>query len=154
MNAFAVTRNQIVNAACSLAGVRFRHQGRDAQNGVDCVGLLVVVGHLIGYPHIFDVQGYRRTPSADTIRKTLELNCDEISLDEVAKGDIYLMRMGGRKPRHAAIRVSDETNYSRGIVPTLIHAKGAGNTGRVVVEPVEQWQTQFVAGFRVRGLVD
>lgn len=151
---YQVTRNEVVNAALQLAGTRFRHQGRDAENGIDCVGLLVVVGQMIGYPHIFDVQGYRRTPSAQVIRETLEKNCDEIPLEEVRRGDIYLMRMGGRKPRHAGIRISDEVDYANGLEPMMIHAKGFGPTGRTVIEPVEMWKPYFVAGFRVRGLVD
>lgn len=151
---YAITRDQIVAAAESLRGCRFRHQGRDAGTGIDCVGLLVVIGQKIGYPEIFDVEGYRRVPSAQVIRETLEMNCDEIPIEEVRRGDIYLMRMGGRKPRHTAVRISDETDLATGKRPMLIHAKAIGPQGKVVIEPVSMWMKEVVAGFRVRGLVD
>lgn len=156
---YQVTRQQIVDAAMKLHGVHFRHQGRlrdgiDGADGVDCVGMLVAIGREINFPKIFDVEGYRRTPSADTIRTTLRLNCDEIPIGEVRRGDIYLMRMGGRKPRHVGVRISDETDLARGLEPQLIHAFGMGGGGRVVIESVRSRSMDFAAGFRVRGLTD
>lgn len=151
---YEVTRQQIVDAALALQGARFRHQGRDPETGVDCVGLLVCVGRAINYPHILDVEGYRRVPSANTIRTTLNMNCDEIPLEEVRRGDIYLMRVGGVKPRHVAIRISDETDYEKGIEPMLIHAFGMGPGGTVTVESVRQRLPDCVVGFRIRGLID
>lgn len=149
---YSITRQQIVDAALSLRTTPFRHQGRDAVTGCDCVGLLVLVGQLLDYPHIYDVEGYRRVPSADVIRQTLQANMDEIPVEEVGLGDVYLMRIGGRKPRHAAIVISTETDIEGGLEPQLIHARGLGDGGAVVVEPIRQWQTKIVAGFRLRGL--
>ena len=148
---YTVTRQQIVTAAESMLGLPFVHQGRSAETGVDCVGLLVVMGRLIGYPEITDVEGYRRTPSAQVIREVLGQNCDEIPLEEVGVGDIWLMRMGGIKPRHAAICRSLENDAKAGKEPMLIHAAKDG----VKVEPLRNYpQSWFVAGFRVRGLQD
>lgn len=151
---YQVTRDQIVEAAKSCLGWRFRHQARGEANSVDCVGLLVVIGRKIGFPEIVDVEGYRRWPSSDVIRATIGQNCDEIPVEEVRCGDIYLMRIGGRQPRHAAIRISDDTDIRRGTRPMLIHAKGVGSKGCVVMEPVADWIKNCVCGFRVRGLVD
>lgn len=151
---YTVTRQQIVNAATELVGTRFRHQGRDAATGVDCVGLLVAIGRKIGFPEIIDIADYRRWPSSDVIRKTIGANCDEIAVEEVRRGDIYLMRIGGHQPRHAAVRISDEWDIPRGVQPMLTHAKGVGMRGRVVMEPVADWIKNCVCGFRVRGLVD
>ena len=149
---YEISRDEVVAAALSLQGAKFRHQGRDAATGVDCVGLLVVIGKLINYPEIIDAEAYRRTPSAQVIRETLAKNCDEISVSEVRRGDFYLMRTGGRKPRHAAIRISDEIDVEKGIEPKLIHAYGNGQTGKVIIEPVRVWKDDFVCGFRLRGL--
>lgn len=143
------TRNEIIEAARQMLGVRFRHQGRDEVNGVDCVGFLVKIGETIGYPHIFDVEGYRRVPSANTIRETLRLNCDEIAVKDVGRGDIFLMRLGGIKPRHAAILYNAETDIEAGITPSIIHASHRG----VMIEPLSNFPSSwFVAGFRIRGL--
>lgn len=149
-----ITRKQVADEAMKLLGVPFLHQGRDASIGVDCVGVPVVVARNLGYENIVDVEGYRRVPSAEVIRETLRANCDEITVSEVGVGDIFLMRIGGRKPRHAAIVVSNETDIARGIEPMLLHAKGMGAKGKVVLEPVRQWIMHCVCGFRLRGLVD
>lgn len=150
---YKVTRKEIVDAAMSLLGVPFRHQGRDPETGIDCVGLLVVIGRMINFPKVWDVEAYRRVPSADTIRQTLLLNCDEIPVAEVQAGDIYLMRIGGIKPRHTAVKINDDFDLAKGIEPKLIHAAGLGVTGQVTIEPVAQWIQNCVSGFRIKGLV-
>lgn len=143
---YRVTREEIVKAAETMLGLPFLHQGRNPEVGVDCVGLLVVMGRLINYPELVDAEAYRRTPSALVIREVLEANCDEIPLDEVGIGDIYLMRTGGIKPRHTAI-VYDDVDGER----YIIHASRSG----VKIERKDNYSAAwFVAGFRVRGLVD
>lgn len=148
---YTTTRHDIVTAAESMLGLPFVHQGRSERTGVDCVGLLVVMGRLIGYPEIHDVEGYRRTPSAQVIREVLGANCDEIPLEEVGIGDIWLMRMGGIKPRHAAICYSLDNDPKAGREPMMLHAAKDG----VRLEPVRNFPASwFVTGFRVRGLID
>ena len=139
------TRQDITDAARALLGVRFRHQGRDPKTGVDCVGLLVVLGSSVQYPHVRDLEGYRRVPSADTIRTMLRDTCDEIPVAEVGEGDIYLMRMGGAKPRHVGVRAD------RGDEPAMIHASWNGVRHQPLSDFPPSW---FVAGFRLRGLAD
>lgn len=138
---YKVTRQQIYDAAMSMIGVRFLHQGRD-RNGVDCVGLLVVLGQEINYPEIFDVEAYRRIPISSVIRDTLAKNCDEIPLEDVGIGDIYFMRHHSLKPRHAAIKISDKK---------ILHANGKVVQLNYISDYPASW---FVAGFRVRGLID
>ncbi len=150
---YTVTRKAISDAAITMAGVRFVHQGRSVDTGVDCMGLLAVVLDRVGYTYV-DHEGYRRTPSADFIREMMLFNFDEIPLDDVGVGDIYLMRMGGIKPKHAAIKVTGQTDLIRGVEPQLVHASGLGTTGRVVIEPVRQRLASIVTAFRLRGLVD
>ena len=140
---YQVTRKQIVDAAKSLLGVPFLHQGRDERTGVDCVGLLVVIGRKINYPEIVDVTNYRRMPKAETIRAVIGQNCDEIPVEEAGAGDFFLMRMGGRKMRHAAVKISDKD---------LIHAGGVCQ-GKVKIEPISIHASKIGAAFRVRGLV-
>lgn len=143
---FEVTRDEIVKAAESMLGLPFLHQGRNPDVGVDCVGLLVVMGSKIGYPDLVDAEAYKRTPSATVIRSVLAQNCDEIPLEEAGVGDIYLMRMGGLKPRHTAI-IYDDHDGDR----FIIHASARG----VRIERKENYPTPwYVSAFRVRGLKD
>lgn len=143
-----MTRDEIVNAAMSMNGWRFRHQGRGEANMVDCVGLLVVVGRKVGYEKIYDLQDYRRTPSASELRQLLEANMDEVPLDDARRGDVYLMRLDGIKPRHTSIRISDDPGAR------ILHAYGNGKTGRVQIDTVRRWQQRLVAAFRLRGVED
>lgn len=154
MDEFTVTRQQIVDSAMKLRGVKFRHQGRDAATGVDCVGMLHVILTDLKYPVIIDVEGYRRSPSARVIFETLSENFDEIAIEDVGLGDIFLLRIGGRKAKHTAILVSNVTDYEAGIEPQIIHAYGMEKTGGVVVEDLENWRFQIAAAFRLKGLID
>lgn len=131
-----------------MLGLPFVHQGRSDETGVDCVGLLVVMGQKINYPNLVDAEAYRRTPSAQVIKEIIEMNCDEIPMAEAREGDIYLMRLGGIKPRHAAIIYHDERRPDE---PMLLHASKQG----VRLEPKRQYpDSWFVRAYRVRGLVE
>ena len=151
---YTVQREEVVEAARSLLGVPFVHQGRDARLGVDCVGLLVVIGQTINYPRIVDAPNYKRTPSAAVLESVLLDNADEIPLEAASLGDFILMRMGGRKPRHVAVITNLQTDAVRGVEPTILHALCSGAIRRVVEQPVRQWETEFVKAYRIRGLID
>lgn len=143
-----MNRKTVIETAKSYVGLPFVHQGRSKVTGVDCVGLLVCMGKEFEYPDLKDAEAYRRIPSATVIRDILNQNCDEIPLEEMREGDIYLMRMGGRKPRHAAILHYDPRYGGK---PCLIHATREG----VRIEAMSRFPiTWFVAGFRIRGLED
>jgi cell wall-associated NlpC family hydrolase len=136
------TRRQIIETAEKFIGLPFVHQGRSEITGVDCVGLLVLIGRGIGYPEIHDVEGYRRIPRPDVIREVLAMNCDEIAVEDAGIGDFYFMRYGGRIPRHAAV-VYSETE--------LLHASKTG----VRIEPKMNFPDNwFVGAYRVKGLID
>lgn len=145
---YTVTRLDVLTAARSMLNVRFLHQGRD-ENGLDCVGFLVLLGKKIKYPEIFDLGDYRRTPKPATMREMLEKNLDEIPLDEAQPGDIFWMRLHGIKPRHTALFYSNETDAAKGIEPTIIHADRNG----VQIKPLSDYPKEwFVAAFRIRGI--
>lgn len=146
------TRQQVADKALSMIGTRFLHQGR-SRLGVDCVGFLHVILTELGYEGICDVEGYKASPPARVIYETMCLNFDEIPVDEVGVGDIYLMRIGGgRKIKHASVVVSDVTDLENGIEPEIVHAYAIANIGRVVKEPLRHWRPACAIGFRLRGL--
>jgi len=151
---YTVTRRQIVEAALSCRGVRFRHQGRSEETGVDCMGFPYVVLTKVHYPNIVDFVGYRKSPPVTLIREILLQNFDEISLDDVGLGDIFLMMITGRKAKHASILVEDRTDLAGGIEPMIMHAYGLNNIGKVITEPLRHWRPRCVTGFRLRGLID
>lgn len=141
---YQVTREQIVTEARSLLGVPFLHQGRNPQLGLDCVGLCVEIARRVDYPEIIDLEAYKRTPSASDLLELLRANLDEIDLSEVGIGDVYLMKMGGAKPRHVAIKTSEKE---------MVHALSSLSIKRVIEQNISLYRPEFVRGFRLRGLV-
>lgn len=136
----------------SCVGIPFLHQGRD-ENGVDCMGLLVLIGKKIGYPNIVDKTDYRRMPKEELVRSVISQNCDEIPIEEAGVGDFYLIRLIGKRLCHAAVKISDELNIEKGIQPMLIHAGGVGR-GKVKIEPISVYEKKIGAAYRVRGLAE
>ena len=148
---YELKREQILKAAEKLIGCPFVHQGRSAETGVDCVGLLVVVAQMVGYPDIKDIEGYRRIPSSTVIKDTLADNLDEIAVEDARPGDVFLMRQGGLLARHASIYYSDFLDVDRGDEPYIIHAVKEG----VRIEPISAYpKSWYVSAFRMRGLID
>ena len=69
------TADAVVNEARSWVGVPFRHQGRD-RNGVDCVGLPIVVLHSLGaVGDDFEIRDYARLPHHGTLEQRLVAHC-------------------------------------------------------------------------------
>lgn len=115
--------NPIAKAARELSGVRFRHQGRSAETGVDCVGLWVVALETAGVP-VEDFRAYRKFPSGDELRARMRRQFDPVTRAE--PGDALMLRVPRHvKARHLAVYVGDGK---------MAHAESS--IGRVIVEPV------------------
>ena len=121
-----VTRAEIVTAAKSYEGVRFRHRGRD-RIGMDCVGLLVAVCNDLGLP-VVDFQNYKRVSDAETFRDMLLGQTDESSAGALNDGSIVLLRQAFFPCHCGIISITNER------CPMIIHA----SIGRRVVA-VEPW---------------
>jgi len=148
-----VERSAIVAAARSAIGTRFLHQGRSLNTGVDCVGLCIYVIQACSIRTIYDIESYKRTPSASTLREYLDKNLAEIPLGEALPGDIILMRLGGAKPRHVGIIVSDSTDRAKGIEPSMVHALSTPSVKRVIEQPLSKYSAWFTAAFKVPGAI-
>lgn len=132
----SVTREDVVAAARRWVGVPYRHQGRN-RLGVDCIGLLLVVGWELGLSD-YDVTGYGRSPNAGFLRA----ECDRLlrPTDSRQPGDILLLRFK-RDPQHLAF-VSE-----RG----LIHAwYGAGRVVETAL--ATSWSARVVQAYSIPGV--
>lgn len=90
-------------AACrSFMGVRFRHQGRNPEIGLDCAGMLGAGLRKIGRTFL-DVKGYGREPHKNGLRAALVSNLGPpIAMADMRPGDVPLMRFDG-EPRHVGV---------------------------------------------------
>ena len=67
-----MTPQTFIETARQWVGVPFRHQGRDG-NGIDCVGLPIVVGQSLGLlDQRFDIANYGRLPTGELIERLRE----------------------------------------------------------------------------------
>jgi cell wall-associated NlpC family hydrolase len=106
-------RKEVVELARSYVDTRFVHQGRTRTitangrkvGGVDCAGLVIVVGHECGLlPQDVDVPAYHRVPDGRTIRAMLAKYAVEIPFGEVQPGDIACLKWErSRFPQHMGI---------------------------------------------------
>lgn len=120
------TREDVQRLARTWLGVRWRHQGRSALAGVDCAGLVLLVGKALGcVPEDYDEHGYSRAPDGWSLKAPFELFCQEKPISARRPGDIILLRGNSVFPCHVAIM---STKYG---VEHVIHAS---TTHRKVVE--------------------
>lgn len=133
------TGHDIAEAARALIGTPFRHQSRDPEVGLDCVGLVVAAHAAVGI-ELCGRTDYPRRPSADELRGMLRSQLREVAVGlPWGPGDVLLIREGtNRYGRHVAICVGD--------------GRMAASDGRVGVR-VRSIQPEAVeAVFRARGV--
>jgi cell wall-associated NlpC family hydrolase len=149
---------RIVNAARKYSGVRWVHQGRSKDTGVDCAGLIFKVASdaktgieedndkvekLAGDLNVPD--NYRRRENGELLLELLEKHMDNVPLDEIAPGDVVALIDGSLRhkeiPRHLAI-VTEVTPRMK-----IIHSSEHG-----VVEHLcnRHWLSRIHSCWRVR----
>lgn len=124
-----IRRQQILDAARTYVGARFKHQGRSKAEGFDCVGLLVKIGGDLGLD-IKDHNRYSSTPSfaeAEIFRGYLRSQTDAGSLSGIRQGSIAMFK-SSMFPCHCGILVPKSGELH------VIHA--AILRRRVVEEPI------------------
>lgn len=144
-----MTREDIVRAARGFIGVRFRHQGRAAQEGLDCLGLLLAIADSAGLvfqnKSVFelDVRSYGSKPDTDFLQARLEQNLQRTEMLELGSTDILLLTIDGR-PQHLAMVTDYPTPSEWG----MIHAYAPS---RAVVEHriTKEWKERIAGVYRL-----
>lgn len=127
----AVTPEQLIAEARTWLGTPYSSQGRTRENGLDCGGLLIVVGRALGLTELEEL-GYSNSPNGERFEQLLDENCIRIEPKEAAKvGDILAIDYGEGVQHTAFVTRLDPL--------TVIHAKrphGASQRqkGRGVIE--------------------
>ena len=131
-------RQRIVTAARGMVGTRFHHQGRAPGRGLDCVGLVAVVGRSLGL-FDYDVTDYARLPDEAAMRAHIR-SAGFRETGTARAGDVALMRFT-RAAQHVGILTG----------ATVIHAWM--QAGRVVEHRLDdQWRGRMVAIFSFPGV--
>lgn len=140
MSAATASRAAVVAHARACLGTRFRHQGRLAGVGLDCVGLIVHVIRAIGMTH-YDYIHYGRLPYAGTLERHLALaGLIEIDKALAQPGDVLLFRFDAA-PQHVAIKTD------QGMIHAYLLAR------RVVEHRIDhQWAARICGAYHFSGI--
>lgn len=140
-----IKRQEIVDLARTYLGVKWQHQGR-TREGIDCAGLVVVVGKELGLID-FDMTNYRRRPDKDHfVQFFAQGGGIRKRIIDAKPGDVLVMRES-TYPCHSVI-VSEKYD-----VPHIVHAH---MPRRVVFEEqlIGEWLEKRVACFSFPGVAD
>lgn len=131
----SILREDIVTVARSYLGVPFKKGGRDRQ-GIDCVGLLVLVGREVGL-HIEDTVDYSFNPEVKKFIEVIYSQSVRIPMNPIPIGSIGIFKQT-IFPMHTGI-IAKHPDSS---VLTVINA----NLKRkcVVEQPLSEWQHDFL----------
>lgn len=134
-----MTSDDIVSAARALVGVPFRHQGRNPEIGLDCVGLVAAIANGFGLP-VVDRLDYARTPGRGQLEAALE---SQPCLEKIASLEpacVVLMRIS-RSPQHVGIYTG----------ASMIHAWS--DAGKVCEHDFDdKWRGRVVRIYRFKGM--
>jgi cell wall-associated NlpC family hydrolase len=123
-----VDSKQIVQAARSLINTPYQHQGRTAQKGLDCLGVVILTAKIAGViDRDFDFLGYSRSGNG-LLQVEIERYCAEWT--ELTEGAIALFDLDGR-PNHCAVISKSSSVFN------IIHAYE--NAGRVREHELIPW---------------
>jgi NlpC/P60 family protein len=133
----AVQREAIIASALALVGTPFRHQGKDANTGLDCRGVLLAIAQAVGYRF---TQEYRSDYHADgdpeLIRTALNNEFRLLrSLEHAQPADIVFMRLPRKDQRPRHVGVFYEGPYET----MLIHSLAIDHRGAIVADPLRRW---------------
>ena len=134
---------EIVEAARSFLGVRFKHAGV-TRDGICCSGLVMAVGKMRG-----QVPEWVRLPAHSSMRPSPRLFLTmkrwgrEVPLGEVRPGDVLLMSHAGDDVRHCAIRTD----------VGLLHIFPAASIPRVAEHSLDdEWRRRIKFALRYGGV--
>lgn len=135
-------RELIVLEARKWIGTRFHHQGRVLGVGVDCAGVVGMVGVALGLIDIDDIpKAYAKQPNANEMAKVLDEKMERIPVSEAGIGDVLHFAFD-RDPQHIGI-ISDIG---------IIHAYAQA---RQCVEHSldDTWKARIRGAYRFKGVI-
>ena len=94
-------RKEIVDFARTLLGTPFKHLGRDKDDGIDCIGLLVLTARHLSLSDA-DLGWYDMNPDGHTLVEELDKALVTIDLQDAVPGDVCVFRIQ-RSPQHVGI---------------------------------------------------
>jgi cell wall-associated NlpC family hydrolase len=145
------TRDNIVAIARAFVGTPWLHQGRGF-HGVDCVGVIIKIGHLTGTTNYDTTANYRRFPRPEVFLQHFREELSEKPITQRKHGDVLLLR-DSIFTTHCGIFCTDPREGD-----TFIHA--FANRRKVLEEPItpgpegHELYSRITHCFEYRGVLD
>lgn len=137
-----VSRQNVIAEARKWLDTRWHHLGR-SEHGVDCAGMVILVGQALGLP-AEDLQGYRRSPDGILFRQHI---FKQTTFEPQPRPGSIAMFRESKFPTHTGIFAERDGQL------TLIHAYMP--YGKVVEEPfIHEWPKKLVAVRNYIGVID
>ena len=128
---------KVVQTARTLIGTPYQHQGRTPGVGLDCIGLVIAVGHQLNL-FSYDYTNYSRDPDGQLVTK-IEEHCQK--LPSLTEGAIAVFKLSAI-PHHVGIISKFRGNWG------LIHAYQ--NTSKVREhEFIKWWQDKLIGVYKL-----
>lgn len=124
---------KVVQTARTLINTPYQHQGRTPGVGLDCIGVIIVVGHQLKL-FDYDYTNYSRDPDGQLV-KIVEKHCQK--LPSLTEGAIAVFKLSAI-PHHVGIISKFRDNWG------LIHAYQ--NTGKVREHQLIKWWQDKLVG--------
>lgn len=131
-----ITRNEIIIEARNLIGTPFHHQGRHRKFGIDCIGLIMLVGKALKCLFVkHDRTNYSEKPTDIMADELKQMGFKKIPTEERQSGDLGLFWfVSPKRPYHVGIFTDV------GILHTYTNLK------RVIEQPLpESWLKRLTA---------
>lgn len=133
------TRAEVIAEARTWLATPFVHQGRVRGLGVDCLGVVAMVGRALGLT-AYDRTDYGRIPNPRRMRAELRAHLDEIQIAAAGPGDIVHMAWT-RQPMHLGILTELGILHAYSAIPA------------VVEHPLDDaWRGRIRFAYRYRGV--
>lgn len=144
-----VTRQQIIDAARSFVGQPYAHQGRGGDVGLDCVGLVIKVGHATGHSS-FDFLAYSQEPDGETMEALLDEQMDKLtSANDAQPGDVVAMDFGEGIQHVGILLEKDPRGFKYSYIAHALRDHGV-REGR----PFGKYLKGITAAYEFRGVID
>ncbi len=144
-----ITRQQIIEAARNYVGISYKAQGRSREFGLDCVGLIIMVGHDTGYTD-FDFLEYGSNPDGETMERLLNEHLDRLdSIDEAREGDVVSMDFGEGEQHVGILTVINDRGLKYSY---MVHA--LRDHGVVEGRPFGKYLRGVRGAYKLKGISD
>ena len=144
-------RQQIVDETRRLIGVKWVHQGRNREGGLDCVGLIVELARVFDWPHVIegDMIGYSLYPDGEMLKAKMKELFHPMPEDYIYQQGDLLCYWIDHPSRPCHVGLVTEFNG----MPAFVHVYS--DAGKVIESPIDwKWEKRIDSVYMWRAVAE